>query len=141
MEVQAKLQIGDNSSHIYSKQYNVVNLTCHYKRLTGSSRPNTDALCENIDLTLVAPDMEDLSLYDWYISGGPLNGRVALDLSDGKAKTDGINADLEFEEAYCYAIEEEYKIDGMMLRTVKLSIVASEVTFEGATFKNPFKNV
>ena len=141
MEVQAKLQIGDNSSHIYSKQYNVVNLTCHYKRLTSSSRPNTDALCENIDLTLVAPDMEDLSLYDWYISGDPLNGRVALDLSDGKASADGSNADLEFEEAYCYAIEEEYKIDGMMQRTVKLSIVASEVTFEGTTFKNPYKNV
>jgi len=28
----------------------------------------------------------------------------------------------------------------MMRRTVKLSIVANEVTFEGATFKNPFKN-
>ena len=99
MEVQAKLQIGDNGSHIYSKQYNVVNLTCHYKRLTSSSRPNTDALCENIDLTLVAPDMEDLSLYDWYISGDPLNGRVALDLSDGKASADVSNSDLYFEEA------------------------------------------
>ena len=141
MEVQAKLQIGDNGSHIYSKQYNVVNLICHYKRLTSSSRPNTDALCENIELTLVAPDMEDLSLYDWYISGDPLDGRVALDLSDGKADTDGIGTSLEFEEAYCYAIEEEYKIDGMMQRTVKLCIVASEVTFEGATFKNPYKNV
>ena len=60
MEVQAKLQIGDNSSQIYSKQYNVVNLTCHYTRLTSSSRPNTDALCEHIALTLVAPNMEDL---------------------------------------------------------------------------------
>ena len=141
MEVQAKLQIGDNSSHIYSKQYNVVNLTCHYKRLTSSSRPNTYALCENIDLTLVAPDMEDLSLYDWYISGDPLNGRVVLDLSDGKASIYGIDTNLEFEEAYCYAIEEEYKIDGRMRRTVKLSIVANEVSFEGATFKNPYKNV
>ena len=35
MEVQAKLQIGDNDSQIYSKQYNVVNLTsgeCGWKR-------------------------------------------------------------------------------------------------------------
>ena len=59
MEVQAKLQIGDNDSQIYSKQYNVVNLTCHYTRLTSSSRPNTDALCEHIALTLVAPNMEE----------------------------------------------------------------------------------
>ena len=139
MEVQAKLQIGDNSSHIYSKQDNVVNLTCHYKRLTSSSRPSTDAQCENISLTLVAPDMEDLSLYDWYISGEPLSGRVVLALSDGKAGDSGSDANLVFEEAYCYAIEEEYQIDGMMQRTVKLSIVANEVTFEGATFKNPYK--
>ena len=117
-----------------------MNLTCHYKRLTSSSRPSTDAQCENISLTLVAPDMEDLSLYDWYISGDPQNGRVVLNLSDAKADTDGSEANLEFEEAYCYAIEEEYQIDGMMRRTVKLSIVANEVTFEGATFKNPFKN-
>jgi hypothetical protein len=140
MEVQAKLQIGDNSSHIYSKQYNVVNLTCHYTRLTGSSRPNTDAQCEHIALTLVAPDMEDISLYDWYISGEPLNGRVALDLSDGQAGTDGNGVNLEFEEAYCYAIEEEYQNDGKMRRTVKLSIVAKEVTFENTTFKNPYNN-
>ena len=140
MEVQAKLQIGDNSSQIYSKEYNVVNLTCHYTRLTSSSRPNTDALCEHIAMTLVAPDMEDLSLYDWYISGEPLNGRVVLDLSDGQASTDGNGVNLEFEEAYCYAIEEEYQIDDMMRRTVKLSIVANEVTFENATFKNPYIN-
>ena len=140
MEVQAKLQIGDNNSQIYSKQYNVVNLTCHYARLTSSSRPNTDARCEHIAMTLVAPDMEDLSLYDWYISGEPLNGRVVLDLSDGQASADGNGVNLEFEEAYCYAIEEEYQIDDMMRRTVKLSIVANEVTFENATFKNPYIN-
>lgn len=140
MEVQAKLQIGDNRSQIYSKQYNVVNLTCHYRRFTSSSRPNTDALCEHIAMTLVAPDMEDLSLYDWYISGEPLNGRVALDLSEGQASADGNGVNLEFEEAYCYAIEEEYQNDGMMRRMLKLSIVANEVTFENTTFKNPYKN-
>jgi hypothetical protein len=84
--------------------------------------------------------MEDLSLYDWYISGEPLNGRVVLDLSDGQASADGNGVNLEFEEAYCYAIEEEYQIDDMMRRTVKLSIVANEVTFENATFKNPYIN-
>jgi hypothetical protein len=70
MEVQAKLQIGDNGAKIYSKDYNVVNMFCHYMRQTNSSRPDTDARCESIDLTLVAPTMEDNSLYNWYISGG-----------------------------------------------------------------------
>ena len=139
MEVQAKLQIGDNNSRVYSKQYNVVNLICHYTRLTNSSRPNTDALCEHITMTLVASNMEDLSLYDWYISGEPLNGRVVLD-PDGRAISDGNDLNLEFEEGYCYAIEEEYQIDSMMRRTVKLSIVANEVTFEGAKFRNPYIN-
>ena len=57
-----------------------------------------------------------------------------------QASADGKDMKLEFEDAYCYAIEEEYRIDAMMRRTVKLSIVANEVTFEGATFKNPYIN-
>ena len=82
MEVQAKLQIGNNDAQLYTKEYNVVDLFCHYKRQTSNSRPDTDA--------------------------------------------------------YCFAIEEEYHIDKQMRRTVKLSLVADKVTFEGATFQNPY---
>ena len=138
MEVQAKLQIGNNSTHIYSKNYNVVNLFCHCTRHTSSSRPDTDACCEHIAITLVAPDMADLSLYDWYISGQPLSGRVLFDLSEGQASSSQDNVNMVVEDAYCFAIEEEYNIDEAKRRTVKLSLVANEVTFEGATFSNPY---
>jgi hypothetical protein len=140
MEVQAKLQIGDNNTQIYQKNYNVVNLFCHYTRHTSSSRPDTDACCEHIDITLVAPGMEDLSLYDWYISGQPLSGRVLFDLSEGQGNSNQDAVNLVFDDAYCFAIEEEYFIDKLMRRVIKLSLVANNVTFEGATFSNPYSN-
>jgi len=140
MEVQAKLEIGDNNAKIYSKNYNVVNLFCHFTRQTSNSRPDTDACCERIDITLVAPGMDDVSLYNWYISGDPLCGRVSFDLSSGLGNTRSGDGDLLFEDAYCYAIEEDYSIDRPMRHTVKLSLVAEKMTFEGATFKNPYDN-
>jgi hypothetical protein len=140
MEVQAKLQIGDNESQIYRQNYNVVNLFCHFSRVANNIRPDSDACCKSIDITLVAPSQEDLALYDWYISGQPLCGRVALDLADAQADSSNNNGNLVFENAYCFAIEEEYHIDKQMLRTIKLSLVADKVTFEGATFTNPYNN-
>ena len=139
MEVQAKLQIGDNAAKIYSKNYNVVNLFCHYTRQTNSSRPDTEARCECIDITLVAPTMEDNSLYNWYISGGVLSGRVKFDLDDVQGNLSPDEGNLVFEDACCYAIEENYDIDSPRRHTVKLSIVADKVTFEGATFQNPYE--
>jgi hypothetical protein len=139
MEVQAMLQIGNNESQIYTKQYNVVNLHCHFSRHTGNSRPDTDACCERIDITLVAPGMNDVSLYNWYISGNPLSGKVSFDLTNGLGNAKQSDSDLTFDDAYCFAIEEDYHIDKHLRRTVKLSIVADKVTFEGATFKNPYE--
>ncbi len=139
MEVQAKLEIGSNDTKMYSKNYNVVNLFCHYTRQTSNSRPDTDACCERIDITLIAPGMNDVSLYNWYASGESHCGRVSFDLSDTKTNNNSSASELLFEDAYCYAIEEEYLIDMQRRRTVKLSLVADKVTFEGATFQNPYE--
>lgn len=84
MKVQAKLEIGNNHAKMFSKNYNVVNLFCHYSRQANSTRPDTDARCECIDITLVAPTMDDLSLYSWNISGESLCGRVKFDLTGDK---------------------------------------------------------
>ena len=140
MEVQAKLEIGNNHAKMYSKNYNVVNLFCHYTRQTGSTRPNTDARCECIDITLVAPTMEDNSLYRWYISNESLCGRVSFDLTGEQDSTSSDDGNLVFEDAYCFAIEEDYDIDRPMRRMLKLSLVADKVTFEGATFENPYND-
>ena len=140
MEVQAKLEIGNNHAKMYSRGYNVVNLLCHYTRQTNSSRPNTDARCECIDITLVAPTMEDNSLYRWYISNESLCGRVSFDLTGEQDSTSSDDGNLVFEDAYCFAIEEDYDIDRPMRRMLKLSLVADKVTFEGATFENPYND-
>ena len=140
MEVQAKLEIGNNYAKMYTKGYNVVNVFCHFTRETSSSRPDTDARCECIDITLVAPTIEDNSLYNWYISGEPLNGRVAFDLDGELTSHFSDTGNLVFEDAYCFAIEEDYDIDRPMRRTLKLSLVAEKVTFEGAAFENPYND-
>lgn len=140
MKVQAKLEIGNNYAKMFSRNYNVVNLFCHYSRQANSTRPDTDARCECIDITLVAPTMDDLSLYSWYISGESLCGRVKFDLNGELGAIISDEGDLVFEDAYCFAIEEDYDIDRPMRRTVKLSIVAEKLTFEGATFENPYND-
>ena len=62
MEVQAKLQIGNNDAKLYQKNYNVVNLFCRFARHASVNRPDTNARCECIDITLLAPTMEDMSM-------------------------------------------------------------------------------
>jgi hypothetical protein len=140
MEVQAKLQIGNNDAKLYQKNYNVVTLFCRFARHASVNRPDTDARCECIDITLLAPTMEDNSLYDWYVNGESLSGRVSFDLTNGLGNSNSDDGDLVFEDAYCFAIEENYDIDKPTRRTIKLSLIAEKMTFEGATFENPYDN-
>lgn len=64
---------------------------------------------------------------------------MKFDLDDAQGSLSSDDGNLLFEDAYCYAIEENYDIDKPRRHTVKLSLVADKVTFEGATFKNPYE--
>ena len=84
MALLAQLQFGDNAVHLYTKTYNIVDCRCHFCRTYNHSRPESDARCERIELTVVAPAMTDPLLYEWYINQGEQNCRLAFFFSAWK---------------------------------------------------------
>lgn len=127
MALLAQLQFGDNAVHLYTKTYNIVDCRCHFCRTYNHSRPESDARCERIELTVVAPAMTDPLLYEWYINQGEQNCRLAFFFS----ATDGnleVEREMLLENAVCFGIEEDYSIDHQSRRLLKLQIMAEEVS-------------
>ncbi len=134
MALTARLQFGDNMAGIYSKEYLVADCHLHFKRHHNHFKPDTDARCETIELVVVAPGMEDLNLYEWYINNDTLSGRVVIDLQT-MSESDSVMKLVEFDEAYCYSIKEDYQIDSQRRRCLKLSLVAEKITVNEVEFK------
>ncbi|MBQ8989689.1 MAG: hypothetical protein IJ067_08355 [Prevotella sp.] len=140
MALTARLQFGDNDAKVYPEQYLVEDCHCHFTRQYNHFHPETDPRCERVELTVVAPGRENLSLYEWYISGEPRTGRVVFDLT---AVADGnfvSEKELFFEEAYCYSIGEVYDIYGTRRRYVRLALTAETITVNGQAFNNLLGN-
>ena len=133
MALLARLQFGDNTAGHYSKEYLVMDCHLHFSRHHDHFRPDTDARCEQVELVVVAPGREDLNLYEWYINNGAMNGRIVFDLQSATNDADKV---IQFEDAYCYAIEEEYHIDAQKRRCLRLSIMAETLVVNDTTFKN-----
>ncbi len=134
MALMARLQFGDNMAGLYSKEYLVMDCHMHFSRYHNHFKPDTDARVEKVELVVVAPGKEDLNLYDWYIQNSVQSGRVVFDL-ETVTNNHAAEKVIIFENAYCYAIEEEYRIDAQKRRCLKLSLVAEELTINQTTFK------
>ena len=140
MALTARLQFGDNSTKTYPKEFLVENCHCHFSRHYNLAYPDADARCERVELTVIAPGRNDLSLYDWYINGDPMNGRVIFDLTPSvKATTQPAIGQLFFESAYCFSIAEDYKLGSRMRRLIKLSFVADTIMIDHVDFHNPYQ--
>ena len=135
MALTARLQFGDNVAGLYSKEYLVADCHLHFKRHHNHFKPDTDARCETMELVVVAPGREDLNLYEWYINNDTLSGRVVIDLQT-MSENDSMMKLVEFEDAYCYSIQEEYHIDSQRRRCLRLSLVAEKITVNEVEFKN-----
>ena len=136
MALLARIQFGDNDAGLYTKQYLVADCHLHFTRHHNNFAPDADAKCEEVEVVVITPGKNDTNLYEWYINQTPLNGQLVFDLqtvADGAGST--IKA-LQFEEAYCYDLSEEYHIDKKKQRTVKLSFVAEKITINDTEFHN-----
>ena len=92
-----------------------------------------------MELVVVAPGMEDLNLYEWYINNDTLCGRVVIDLQT-MSEANSMMKLVEFEDAYCYSIQEEYHIDEQRRRFLRLSFVAEKISVNEIEFKNLYAN-
>lgn len=135
MALIASLQFGDNDSRLYSNTYTVCDVKCHIRRPYNRFHPDGIPRCESVQVTVVAPGMEDLTLLDWYVRQSPMAGRLVIAMSN-EAKME-VSADKEilFENAVCFRLAEDYHIDDNRRRLLTLTFTADVLTVDKVSFK------
>ncbi len=136
MPLLRKLQIGNNDLGKYSKEYLLSDYKLHTFRKTDNLRPETQKYCERIELTVIAPGREDVTLYEWFIEQSTLNGRILIVLPPQGEHDKEETKEILFDNASCFALEEDYHIGVSQRRTIKLSLVADIVEVEGIIYKS-----
>lgn len=137
MALDAKLQFGDNSTKVYTdaETYAIIDFRLHFSRHHDLSYPDENARCKCVEVTMYAPNKSDLSLYDWYINGTALTGRITFQLpANANDNNDTTTGYLYFTSAYCYSISQCFKQDVTSSRLLKLIFVAERIQVDGVNF-------
>ena len=134
MSLLKKLQIGDNAVGRYTKEYLLVDYRCHTCRGHNEFRPNSDMNCERIEVTIIAPGVDDLSIYDWFINQTTFDGRLQIELPAALHQGSTEYKEILFEEASCFSLEEHYEIGKNQRRVLKLGMIAGKVTIDGVEY-------
>lgn len=135
MSLLKKIQIGDNRSGRYTKEYLLSDFKCHTHRLHNEYRPDSDKYCDCIDVTIIAPGRDDMQLYDWFIHQSTMSGRLLIQLPPGPNQSEPDTQEILFEEARCFSFEEEYHINRNRRRLLRLQFVAEQVNINDVIFK------
>lgn len=134
MSLSAHLQFGDNQIGIYTHDYLVVDCRFHFTRHHNYYLPDSDARCNKVEVTVVAPGKEDLNLYEWYIDQTTLCGRILFDLSNQSADGFETYKELSFEDALCFSLSEDYHIDKDRRRLLRLEFMADRMVIDNILF-------
>ena len=134
MSLLAKLQIGENSTGLYNDEYLVAGCSYRFSRTHNGRRPDSDARCGVIEVTVIVPGKENLKMYEWYIQRISLSGRIVFDMSSQATNEFNPQKFLYFEEASCFAISEAYHINGARRRMLKLELVAERLNIDSVPF-------
>ena len=134
MALTAVLEFGDNSIKRYSKQFLVADCRFVFDRPYNDFCPEGHTRCERMELFVVAPGKEDLTLFEWFANQSVLDGRVVISL--GASNDSSIDSqEIVFEEAVCFALSEMYDIESSMRRLLKLSILANKICIDDVCFE------
>lgn len=134
MSLLKKLQIGDNATGMYTKEYLLVDYKCHTCRSHNELRPNADMSCERIELTVIAPGVGDMSIYDWFIDQTSVDGRILIELPAILYQGNTEYKEIQFEGASCFSLEEHYEIDKNQRRVLRIGMIASTVVIDGIEY-------
>lgn len=129
MALLAKLTLKD----IKNDGYNVRDFRCHYSRRYNHFNPESAPFCERIEMTVVAPETDDYTIYEWYINRSLMSGKLTYELpltlkSNGEIRT------IEFVDAQCFAIRENYNIGEKLRRLLKIVIIPEKVNMQNVSF-------
>ena len=134
MALTAVLEFGDNDIRRYSKQFMVADCRFVFDRSYNDFCPEGDTRCDRMELFVVAPGKEDLTLFEWFGNQSVLDGRVVISL--GASNDSSIDSqEIVFEEAVCFALSEMYDIESSMRRLLKLSILANKICIDDVCFE------
>ena len=135
MNILAHLQFGDNRSAHYHQEYLVVGCRTHLMRRYGTYRPESAPGFDSLEVTLIAPGKEDLSLYEWYFNNTMRNGRLCFDLLDVRTQGDDeVQRVYAFEGAQCYALSERDDLHNRSQRLLTLKLTAKLFTVDQVAF-------
>lgn len=135
MSLFAKLYLGDNASANYTKEYKVVQCEVKVSRHHNSYTPDGNPRCDQLILSVIAPNKDDLMLFEWYIDQSTLSGKVVIDLANQSSKYDITTRTLKFEDAKCFSIAETYNISDTNRHMLKLSIMAKKLEIDEIEFQ------
>ena len=135
MSLFAKLYLGDNASANYTKEYKVVQCEVKVSRHHNSYTPDGNPRCDQLILSVIAPNKDDLMLFEWYIDQSTLSGKVVIDLANQSSKYDITTRTLKFEDAKCYSIAETYNISHTNRHMLKLGIMAKKLEIDEIEFQ------
>lgn len=134
MALTAVLEFGDNNIRRYSKQFMVADCRFVFDRSYNDFCPEGDTRCDRMELFVVAPGKEDLTLFEWFANQSVLDGRVVISL--GATNDNSLDSqEIVFEEAVCFALSEMYDIESSMRRLLKLSILANKICIDDVCFE------
>lgn len=134
MSLLKKLQIGDNHIGRYTKEYLLNDYKCHTFRKHNEYRPTSDRMCDGIELTVIAPGKNDMQLYQSFIEQSTFSGRILIELPPKHSQNGNDMKEIQFEEALCYSLEEDYHIGDNQRRVLKLLLVAESIVIDGVKF-------
>lgn len=135
MAISAKLQFGDNDCGQYASEYPVLGYECHFSRHYEASTPDSDPRCNRMSIVVVTPGKDNLELLQWFVNRSYMTGRIILDVSEMvESAGEDITREIKFEDARCYAIEEDYDNTVNRLRVLKLDIMAENVEIDSVKF-------
>jgi hypothetical protein len=134
MALTAVLEIGDNTTKLYYKQYMLTDLRLVFNR-SYKVVPTGIARCERMELTVVAPGKDDLFMFDWFLRSTSISGRIVITLNDEDKGSDSNSQVIFFEDAYCFSMSEKYDIDNSRRRLLKMAMVSEKIDIKEVTFK------
>lgn len=134
MPLSATLHFGNNQIGLYAKTYAVVDCKYRFMRHHNFYHPDTDARCDKVTLTVVAPGRDDLNLYEWYIDQSSQSGKITFDLTPTTNDSAAATKEMFFEDAVCFSIAESYDIGTRNRRLLTLEIIADQITVENVPF-------
>lgn len=133
MALTAVLEFGDNNIKRYSKRYLVADCRFVMDRSYNSFCPEGRTRCERMELFVVAPGKDDLTLFEWFSEQETRDGRVVISLG-GSGDNSLDSQEVLFEDAVCFALSELYDIESSRRRLLKMCIAAKGINIDEVRF-------